>query len=137
MKEDKIAHLGFIQNVIARMGGNSFLLKGWSVTLVAAIFALSSKDADQRFILLAYFPVLVFWFLDAFFLHQEKLFRKLYDEVVADRLPSNLFSMDTTVVKNQVDSIWVVAVSKTLLPFHGLIILVIICAMYLIMAPHS
>jgi hypothetical protein len=55
--EPKIAHLGFIQGVITRMGSNSFLLKGWSITLVAAIFALSAKDADQKFVLLAYFPV--------------------------------------------------------------------------------
>lgn len=78
----KIAHLGFIQAIITRMGLNSFLLKGWSVTLVAAIFALAAKQADRRFVLLAFFPIAVFWLLDAFFLHQEKLFRRLY-EIVA------------------------------------------------------
>ncbi len=81
-----IAHLGFIQAIISRMGANSFLLKGWSVTLVAAIFVLSAKDANPRFVLLAYFPVVVFWALDGFFLHQEKLFRKLYEEVAAGRV---------------------------------------------------
>ena len=44
-----IAHLGFIQGIITRMGTNSFLLKGWSVTLVAAMFALAVKDADKDF----------------------------------------------------------------------------------------
>jgi hypothetical protein len=130
-----IAHLGFIQAVISRMGANSFLLKGWSVTLVAAIFALSAKDADHRFVLLAYFPVLVFWALDAFFLHQEKLFRKLYEEVAVGRQTSDHFSMDTTAVKDDVASIVVVAFSKTLLPFHGLIVLVVLFAMFVIMAP--
>lgn len=138
MSQDvKIAHLGFIQNVISRMGSNSFLLKGWSVTLVAAIFTLSAKDADQRFVMLAYFPVVVFWALDAFFLHQEKLFRKLYEEVAADRQPSDNFSMDTSVVISKVVSIGAVAFSKTLLPFHGLIILVVLFAMFVIMAPHN
>jgi hypothetical protein len=56
----KIAHLGFIQGIITRMGLNSFLLKGWSVTLVAAIVALSTKQADRRFVLLALFLVAVF-----------------------------------------------------------------------------
>lgn len=51
----KIAHLGFIQAIITRMGLNSFLLKGWSVTLVAAIFALAAKQTDRRFVLLAFF----------------------------------------------------------------------------------
>ena len=34
--ESKIAHLEMVQAVITRMAGNSFLIKGWSVTLVAA-----------------------------------------------------------------------------------------------------
>jgi hypothetical protein len=38
----QIAHLQMIQAVITRMGSNSFLLKGWSVTLVAALFALAA-----------------------------------------------------------------------------------------------
>ena len=33
--ENKRAHLEMIQAVITRMAGNSFLIKGWSVTLVA------------------------------------------------------------------------------------------------------
>lgn len=133
--EKTIAHLGFIQAVISRMGSNSFLLKGWSVTLVAAIFALSAKDADQRFVMMAYFPILIFWILDAFFLHQEKLFRKLYEEVASGRQPSDHFSMNTNVVKDKVESIAAVAFSKTLLPFHGLIALIVLFAMFVIMAP--
>lgn len=133
--EKTIAHLGFIQAVISRMGGNSFLLKGWSVTLVAAIFALSAKEADHRFVMMAYFPILIFWILDAFFLHQEKLFRKLYEEVASGRQPSDHFSMNTNVVKDKVGSIAAVAFSKTLLPFHGLIALIVLFAMFVIMAP--
>lgn len=133
--ECKIAHLGFIQNVIARMGSNSFLLKGWSVTLVAAIFALSAKDADQRFVLLAYFPVFIFWILDAFFLHQEKLFRKLYEKVAADVFSSDQFTMDTRSVAGEVDSMWCVMISKTLAPFHGLLIGIVLFAIFGIMRP--
>jgi hypothetical protein len=131
--EAKIAHLGFIQGVITRMGSNSFLLKGWSVTLVAAIFALSAKDADQKFVLLAYFPVVVFWMLDAFFLHQEKLFRKLYEEVAADRISSEQFTLNTSVVENDVPSAVRVFFSKTLFPFHGSIIGVVAFAMFVLM----
>jgi len=131
----KIAHLGFIQGIINRMGANSFLLKGWSITLVAAIFALSAKDADQKFVLLAYFPVIVFWILDAFFLHQEKLFRKLYDEVAADRILSQEFTLDTSVVREKVPTAVRVFFSKTLFPFHGSIIGVVLFAMFCLMRP--
>ena len=40
-EESWVSHLGFIQGVITRMAQNSYLLKGWDATLVAAIFALS------------------------------------------------------------------------------------------------
>lgn len=40
--QDKIAHLGFIQGIINHMSNNSFLVKSWSVTLLAALFAALS-----------------------------------------------------------------------------------------------
>ncbi len=79
--ESKIRHLEMIQGVINRMAGNSFSLKGWAVTLVAGIFALSSKDADKLYFLVAYIPVVVFWWLDAYYLLQERLNRSLYEKV--------------------------------------------------------
>lgn len=63
------------------MAGNSFLLKGWSVTLAAALVALAAKDTDLRFSVLALIPPLIFWGLDAYYLRLERLFRALYDDV--------------------------------------------------------
>ena len=60
--EKKLAHLEMIQGVINRMASNSFALKGWAVTLIAGIFVLSSKDANKAYFLVAYLPVIVFWF---------------------------------------------------------------------------
>lgn len=130
MMEQKIAHLTFIQGVINRMGQNSFLLKGWSVTIVAALFALAAKDSNKMFALVAYFPAFMFWFLDAFFLHQEKLYRKLYEKVAADKINSDQYTLNTQSVKPEVDSYIEVAFSKTLLPFHGCIIAVLLIAMF-------
>jgi hypothetical protein len=81
--EQKVEHLKFIQAVIARMGTNSFLLKGWTVTLVAALFAFGAKEADRAFIVIAWVPVLVFAGLDAYFLRRERLYRRLHDKVAA------------------------------------------------------
>lgn len=130
-----IAHLGFIQGIVTRMGTNSFLLKGWSVTLVAAMFALAVKDADKRFMLLSYFPVFVFWVLDGFFLHQEKLFRKLYEEVATGRLSSDVLSLNTSAVRTNVPSILSVICSKTLLLFHGAIVLIVVFSMLFLATP--
>ena len=38
--EDKYKHLEMIQNIIQRMATNSFMLKGWAVTLIVAILGL-------------------------------------------------------------------------------------------------
>ncbi|CCG41126.1 hypothetical protein [Magnetospirillum molischianum] len=126
---DRIAHLGFIQATITRMGVNSFVIKGWSITLVAAIFALASKDSNVKLVLLAYFPVIMFWALDGFFLHQEKLFRKLYEKVADGSIPSNEFTMDTRAIKHMVPSMFRVMITKTLWPFYVTIIGLIIFAM--------
>lgn len=80
-REDLNKHLEFIQAIISRQANNSFLLKGWSVTLVAALFALAAKDANSRFVWVALVPVFIFDGLDAYYLHQEKQFRSLFDFV--------------------------------------------------------
>ena len=97
--DNKIKHLEMIQALINRMSSNSFMLKGWTVTLVAGIFALAAKDADKRFFLVAYIPILIFWFLDAYYLWQEKIYRCLYDEV---RLrPNEDVDFDMNTIRNK------------------------------------
>lgn len=70
-----------IQAVVTRMANHSFLLKGWSVTLSAALFALAAKDSVPQIIWIALIPIAAFWALDAFYLRQERLYRALYDQV--------------------------------------------------------
>ena len=122
----KHTHLEMIQGIVNRLSHNSFLLKGWSVVLVSAMFALAAKDSQLLFVYLAYFPAISFWCLDGYFLHQERLFRKLYDRVRSLSEDEIDFSMNTESVRNQVDP-WVkVTLSKTLLAFHGVILVSII-----------
>lgn len=126
--EHKMRHLDFLHLTITRMAANSFLLKAWSVTLVAALFALAAKDADLSFVLVAYVPVIMFWILDGYYLSQERLFRGLYD-IVRNKTEDEIdFSLKTDVVPKSGKS-WVDAlVSKTILPFYGCILAVIVAA---------
>lgn len=55
------------------------MLKGWAVTLVAGIFALSSKDTSSIYFLVAYVPIIIFWFLDSYYLQIERQYKHLYD----------------------------------------------------------
>ena len=108
-----------VQAVITRMASNSFHIKGWSVTLVAALFALAAADdINEYFVCLAYFPAFMFWALDAYCLRQERLFRKLYDHIRTQKESKTDFSMSTTTFENDVDGMWKVAWSPTLKMFH-------------------
>jgi len=129
--DSKHTHLEIIQGVINRLSHNSFLLKGWSVVLVSAMFALAAKDSQLMFVYLAYFPAIAFWCLDGYFLRQERLFRKLYDRVRVLANDKIDFSMNTKVVENEVDSWLEVTISKTLSGFHGVLLISIILVMFI------
>lgn len=130
---NKHKHLEFLQAAINRMAGNLFLLKGWTVTLIAALFALAAKDANGLYVLVAYFPLLVFWILDGYFLSQERRFRSLYDRVrTLDEVDID-FSMDTSTVANLTRNSWGSAMmSRTLLVYYGSLAIIMIALMYLI-----
>ncbi len=120
--EKKQAHLEMIQGVVNRLSHNSFLLKGWSVVLISALFALAASGENTRFICVAYFPVIAFWCLDGYFLRQERLFRKLFDHVRELDEDEIDFSMDRSKVEDKVKSWLRVTFSKTLILFHGIIL---------------
>jgi len=132
--ENKLKHLELIQNIISRMASNSFLLKGWSVTLVSALFALAAKDQHLAFVYLAYFPAIAFWILDGYFLWQERLFRALYDQVRIETDDKKIdFSMNTKHLLKNVSSWIEIMFSSTLLIFHGAIIVSIILVMSILL----
>lgn len=79
--ENKVKHLEMIQGIINRMASNSFVLKGWAITLIAGFFALSNKDSNKMFFLIAYIPLIIFWGLDTHYLKLERKYRNLYDKV--------------------------------------------------------
>lgn len=132
MNENKRSHLQMIQGIINRLSQNSFLLKGWSVVLVSALMALAAKESNLVFIFLAYLPAIVFWGLDAFFLWQERLFRALYNHVRNLKDEEIDFSMNTSIVKTKVEPLTTVILSKTLWPFHCVLILAVLVVMILL-----
>ena len=135
--ESKIKHLEFIQNVINRMANNSFLLKGWSVVLISALFALAAKDANPFFIYLAYFPCAIFWSLDGYFLRQERMYRKLYDEVRIKKQEDINFDLNASKFSGAVESWSTTCFSTTLRMFHGSIFGVIVLIMIILIATGS
>lgn len=131
--EAKLKHLELIQAVIERMAGNLFFLKGWAITLIAALFALAAKDANPKYIFIAFMPVLVFWVLDGYFLSQERQFRSLYNHVRTLNEHAIDFSMDTTKFKHEPRNQWHRSMfSPTLLWFYVPLLLMMGVIAYLI-----
>lgn len=115
----KLKHLDFIQGVINRLSTNSFLLKGWSVVLVSALFALSTSGGNVRFVILAYFPAIAFWALDGYFLALERGYRKLYEKIRVINEDDVDFSMSVVADRSGAHDWGCAFISKTLLVFHG------------------
>lgn len=94
LNRDEILHkeIDLIQGCINRMAHNSFLLKGWAVTLISAILLLfiRENDAVKSSVIFLIFLVFVFWCLDAYFLSLEKSYRRMYKVVVEKRLSGNM-----------------------------------------------
>lgn len=130
---NKHKHLEFVQAAINRMAGNLFLLKGWSITLIAALFALAAKDANQFYILIAYFPLFIFWSLDGYFLSQERKFRALYNYVRKLDESHIDFSMDTRPFASEQRNTWLGAMgSQTLVIYYAGLAVVMLVLMFLV-----
>jgi hypothetical protein len=94
-------HLGIIQNVIQRMGGNSTACKTWCITIVAALLVVIADKNKPQLALLAFLPTLLFLGLDVFYLALEKGFRNSYDDFIRKvhiqaLSASDLYSLEPT-----------------------------------------
>ena len=99
--------IDLIQAVITRMAQNSFYMKGWCITLVAAIFSLSEKVGTVKDVAI---PLAImaafFWALDTNYLSLEKKYRGLYALVRKRRLVDDdygdLYSLDYNLAEKPV-----------------------------------
>ena len=125
LKEYMLKEVDIIQEIIRRMAFNSFMIKGWAITLV--VVALLLKGTEYQ-VWIAFIPLLVFWFLDAYFLWQERMYRKLYEWVIKNRLKTDeyLFDMNAYRFKDEVQSRFRIMFSITLGWFYCSIAILIV-----------
>ena len=128
--ENKLKHLEFLQDIINRFSNNSFLLKGWTVVVISALFILASKDSNTNIAYLSFLPAIAFWILDGYYLRQERLYRKLFDRVRLLDIIEITFSMDISEFVNDIPSWFKTIFSKSLSIFHGTVIVAIMFIMF-------
>lgn len=123
-KEILHKEIDLIQSCITRMANNSFLLKGWSITIIAVVLALADKAGNPALLsAILLIPLLSFWYLDAFFLRTEKMYRKMYEWIIVNRpnkIKDHLYDLNPHRFSNEVDSKWKVMWSVTLRYFYGI-----------------
>jgi len=124
-EEKMLAHLQMIQAVIERMGRNSFHVKTWSAALATGWLALVPRgDTPAGYPgWLVLLPFLLLAALDGYYLWQERLFRRLYDEVRQSETSD--FAMDTSRGSVEVRC-WNALFSRTVLAYHLAIIAILI-----------
>lgn len=129
--DDLPKHLEMIQDVIERHARSSFLFKGWSVTIVAAVFLLAARGASPFLTMAAgLLPSFAFWGLDAYYLMQERIYRALYDHVRKSETKSdNRFTMDAQSCKAGVSSWASTLFSPSVFWFHAPVALLIVGAL--------
>ena len=139
-KEDFHKEIDLIQSCINRMANNSFLIKGWAISIIAIVLTVVDKNVSLPFLcIITLLPLISFWYLDAFFLYTERLYRKIYEWVIVERPKENSdFMFDLNPhrfiplrdTNDKKITIWSVMFSKTLIPFYGIPVLLVV--LYLI-----
>lgn len=123
--EPKIRHLEMVQAIIARLAQNSFLIKGWSVFTGSALFGLAVKAEDFWIALLGVLSACVFWSLDSYYLHRERIYRNFYERVRANDPRIELFSLNyRNLHSGEKPNILTVAFSFTVAGLHALLVIV-------------
>jgi hypothetical protein len=127
MDEDKKKHLDYLQEIITRMNSNSFQLKNMVVVVITAMFALFATTPKVIFLFLGGFPLLAFWFLDTFYLQQERKFRAMYNDVagLTNRYEIRTYEMPVNKYTGNGCSFGECLVSRTILLFYGSLLVVV------------
>jgi hypothetical protein len=106
LSDEQQKHLEFIQGIVSRQASNSFLIKGWALTLTVALCGFAIGRNSWALATLAIGPILIFGWLDWFFFREERRFRCLYQAVIDGQPHIPPFSLDTMPVRDNPVANW-------------------------------
>ena len=122
-----------IEGVIDRMSTKSGNVKGYCVAVVAGIVTLSFKNTYFVDLFLSVSTVLIFLYLDLYYLGMERKYRFLYEKVRNGGYVNFELKIDfkESEIKQSKSSIWDCLKSKTILRFYIPIFLILVCLLIL------
>lgn len=129
--EEKRQHFEFIQNIITRLNSNSFMIKGWAITIISALLALAATLKNPVVLDITIVPVIAFWILDSIYLQHERKFRCFYNEAVKKETTINLYEIDLNkefINNDSKNSFFKIFTSCSIISFYlSLLILTVVC----------
>jgi hypothetical protein len=119
------------------MNTNSFQIKSWSVTITVALLALYASNGNARYLLIAIVPTIVFWFLDSYYLQQERKFRGVYNDAakitdIDNRKHIKLFDMPINNYKGGKYAYLNVLCSHTILTFYLIHVILLLIGWFIL-----
>jgi hypothetical protein len=135
MDEDKRKHLDYLQAIITRMNTNSFQLKNMAIVILTAMFAIFAATPKVFLLFFTGFPLIVFWFLDAYYLQQERKFRAMYKDVsgLTNQFEIKTYDMPIEKYSGNGCSFIESFISKTIFLFYvSLLLIVVVIAVILL-----
>ena len=117
-KDELFKEIDLIQGCINRMAQNSFMLKGWALTIFAGVTAFTKAQNFSDPVTLIFttiVPFVCFWILDTFFLQTEN------EEMLINRKANNTDGQyDLNPRRFKVECFLKVMFSITMVLFYGI-----------------
>jgi len=125
------SYLGILQGVINRMASNSAGCKTWCITLVSAITVVTAGKSKPSYIWIALVPILLFLFLDSYYLGLEQCFREHYNKFIK-KLHSGEATIEDVYILNSesgffatMSSTFKATLSVSIWPFYGFLVIML------------
>ncbi|MFC8298358.1 hypothetical protein [Micromonospora orduensis] len=99
------AYLQMIQSVITRLSAQSTAVKTWCVTVTAALLGFGAKADTIVVVFIAFYVIVAFAVLDAYYLCLERAYRALYRDAVGQTTASWILTIERTRMADVVSAI--------------------------------
>lgn len=120
-----IAFIQLLQGLISRFGSNSVNCKYCAVAILAVVMGSSNSQSSERF-LVGLIPIVLFLFIDAYYLGLERRCISIYNGFIS-RIKNNeeteLFTIPKSTACEQICGMFKGLCSLSTLPFYGFLAL--------------
>lgn len=132
-KSDVQHYINYLESIINRMASNSANCKNWLLAIIAGCMAMQPTiQSVVEKIWLAYPLVILFCFLDSYYLGCEKYFRNMMGDFVKkvrendNKYRENLYNFENRTIKDDIKSVKAGFFSIATWPFYGTLFIIVV-----------